>query len=67
MTINPANQSSYEFGEFRVDLAERVLMRDGELETGSDLRRECGLAAVIAARVRVARLDGLLAKTSSCF
>ena len=31
MTSSPENRSSYEFGEFRVDRLDRVLMREGQL------------------------------------
>ena len=30
MAVDPTNQSSYSFGEFRIDSVERVLTRDGE-------------------------------------
>jgi len=31
MAINPTNHPSYQFAEFRIDSAERVLLRDGDL------------------------------------
>jgi len=31
MSSSPTHRSSYEFGEFRIDRLDRVLMRDGEL------------------------------------